>query len=100
MRYNKLVRDKIPEHIASQGGTYAVHTADKQEFWQKLKQKLAEETQEFTASENPEEIADILEVISAIQDFKKWDAGYMEKLRREKFQKRGGFAKRIILEES
>ncbi len=89
--YNKkLVRDNIPQIIKAKGGQVKMHVATKAEYWQKLKEKLREEVEEFITSESPEELADILEVIDAIYTFKKID----------KRRERGGFAKRIILEES
>jgi predicted house-cleaning noncanonical NTP pyrophosphatase (MazG superfamily) len=50
--------------------------------------------------ESIEEMADILEVIDAIIDFKKFDREKLEKVKSEKFNKRGGFKDKIILEES
>ncbi|VVB80511.1 Uncharacterised protein [uncultured archaeon] len=100
MQYNKLVRDKIPEIIGCSGQKCLYHTASDKEYWLKLKEKFSEEFKEFSEVENKEELADLLEIIYAICDYKKFDRNKLELLRREKFAKRGGFSKRIILEES
>lgn len=100
MKYDKLVRDKIPERIIKNGGNPKIHIADDAEYWKKLKEKLQEEVREFTANEKIEEIADILEVIKAICRYKKFPEKTMEKIRKKKTKERGAFKKRIILEES
>lgn len=100
MKYNKLVRDKIPEHIKSKGGVPITHIADDVEYWQKLKEKLNEEVQEFQKDQNIQELADILEVLEAIQNFKGFSKDDVEKVKSDKADKRGKFKKRIILDES
>ena len=100
MRYDKLVRDKIPEHVRSKGGTPVIHIADDREYWTKLKEKLLEEFKEFSESETIEEMADIREVIEAICDFKGFDRQELETVRAKKARERGAFRKKIILEES
>jgi predicted house-cleaning noncanonical NTP pyrophosphatase (MazG superfamily) len=100
MKYNKLVRDKIPEYIKSKGGKPAAHIADDVEYWQKLKEKLQEEVNEFMQAESIEEMADILEVIDAICDFKKFDKKELIKVKNKKAIERGKFKDKIILEES
>ncbi|HEY4475152.1 MAG TPA: nucleoside triphosphate pyrophosphohydrolase [Candidatus Paceibacterota bacterium] len=100
MRYNKLVRDKIPEYIRKRGGNPITHIADDTEYWQKLKEKLIEELEEFKEDENIEEFADLLEVIEAIADYKKFDRKEVEKTKEKKVAERGKFKDRIILDES
>jgi len=99
-RYNKLVRDKIPNLLESLGKPYKIHVADDAEFRQKLVQKLEEEVAEYVVSASPGELADIAEVILALAELHDLNAQQLEGLRIKKATERGGFAKRIILEES
>jgi predicted house-cleaning noncanonical NTP pyrophosphatase (MazG superfamily) len=100
MKYNKLVRDKIPEYIQGKGGHPVIHIANDGEYWQKLKEKLSEEVEEFRDDESPEELTDVLEVIDAIVAYKKYDRKFLEEIRAKKVNERGGFGQRIILDES
>ncbi len=100
MKYNKLLRDNIPEYIRKKGGEPQYHIADAAEYWSKLKEKLLEEVQEFNSDESIEEFADILEVLDAVKTYKNFDPREIEKIKSKKSQERGTFQKRIILEES
>ena len=100
MKYNKLVRDKIPDIIKNKGAIPITHIASNNEYWLKLKEKLQEEVDEFVKDSNEEELADILEVIYAICDFKKIDKNRLELLRKKKAKERGGFKDKIILDET
>ncbi|MBX4190153.1 nucleoside triphosphate pyrophosphohydrolase [Candidatus Parcubacteria bacterium] len=100
MKYDKLIRDKIPEIIEKKGGTYKIRLADDQEYWSKLKVKLTEEVAEFLESESHEEIADVLEVLQAAAEHKGFEWDVVLTTQRIKAEERGGFKKKIILEES
>lgn len=99
MKHNKLVRDKIPHLIKSDGAAPITHAASDDEYRQKLKDKLQEEVSEFLKDSNPEELADILEVIYALCDLYEIDKEKLELLRKNKAEKRGTFKERIILDE-
>lgn len=100
MKYNKLVRDKIPEYIKGKGGKSITHIANEIEYWEKLKEKLLEEVNEFDKDENVEEFADILEVLDAIAEYKKFDSAEIQRIKNKKAEEGGKFEKRIILDES
>lgn len=100
MKYSKLVRDKIPQYIKSKGEVYVSHVAGDEEYWLKLKEKLKEEVDEFIEEEVIEELADILEIIDAICEYKNFDKNELSEIKNKKFNERGGFKKRIILDES
>lgn len=100
IKYNKLVRDKIPDIIKQKGGKCTIRIADEKEYWEKLKWKLREEMDEFLEAQNEEELADLLEVINAIIDFKGLAREKIKLVKSKKAEERGRFEKRIILEEA
>jgi len=76
MRYDKLVRDKIPEKIIKNWDTPIFHIAWDEEYYEKLKGKVIEEINEVTEAASHEiiqELADLKEVALAILEYWKVD---------------------------
>ena len=96
--YDKLVRDRIPAVIRENDETPVTHVAESEEYRRRLREKLCEEAAEFRESDEPSELADVLEVIAAIRDAENIDADELERLREEKAEKRGRFEEGIVLE--
>lgn len=97
MLYNKLVRDKIPQIIRDQGEIPNIRILDDTEYLQCLEQKLDEETGEFHADKNAEELADILEVVFALADSLGCSYQELMEIYQRKHDARGGFSQRIYL---
>jgi len=99
--YHKLVRDRIPEIIISQGKTCRTRILDYGEYAAELRTKLNEETEEYLNADSDgqalEELADMLEVIFALAEIHGSDAAALEKIRASKANQRGGFKDRVFL---
>ncbi len=93
--YNKLVRDKIPEILDAKNLSYEQRIATPEEYKSELLKKLGEEIKEFTEAGDPEELADVFEVVEALKKLPDYEN--VEELRKNKLEQRGGFNKRIIL---
>ncbi|MBE5817859.1 MAG: phosphoribosyl-ATP pyrophosphohydrolase [Clostridiales bacterium] len=98
--YNKLVRDRIPEIIASTGDKYKIRTLSDAEYIEMLDEKLDEELKEYHEDKNIEELADILEVLYAVAKARGYSKEALEETRLKKREKRGGFEKKILLIET
>lgn len=94
-KYNKLVRDNIPEFLDSKGIPYEKRIADMEEYKNELIKKLDEEIKEFIEDKNTEELADILEVVEALKKLPEFSN--VEEIRLKKLEEKGGFEKKIIL---
>lgn len=98
IEYHKLVRDQIPEIIEKDGKTCVCSVLSKEDYITLLDQKLNEELAEYQESKSMEELADLLEVMSAVAAARGSSIEEVEKIRVRKKEKRGGFEKRILLE--
>jgi len=97
--YNKLIRDKIPEIIKQTGKKPVVEKLEDDHYLHMLNTKLSEELTEYQDSNNIEELADLVEVIYAILEFKRVSLEEFEKLRQDKVLSRGAFKERLLLKE-
>lgn len=97
--YNKLVRDKIPEIIESDGKTCKTELLSDEEYIKMIDAKLDEELAEYHKDQNIEELADLMEVIYAAALARGYSLEDLEMVREKKIQERGGFEKRILLRE-
>ena len=98
-KYNKLVRDRIPEIIKDSGRTCVTEILSDEDYLLMVDAKLDEELAEYHADQNIEELADLLEVIRACAVARGYTLEELERVREEKAAKRGGFAKKILLKE-
>lgn len=93
----KLVRDRIPEIIEADGKEAKIDYLSGDELLKALEEKLVEEVDEYLESGETEELADILEVIYAIGNYKGLDESELNNVREDKKNKRGAFDKGIRL---
>ncbi len=94
IKYNKVIRDKIPQIIKESGNICNVITLSDEKFLVELEKKLVEELTEYQESKDVEELADILEVIHRISELRGVN---LDKVRQKKTEKRGGFKKNLFL---
>ncbi|MDD6770088.1 MAG: nucleoside triphosphate pyrophosphohydrolase [Inconstantimicrobium porci] len=96
-KYDKLVRDLIPEIINNTGKKCDFEIVHNNELTDRLEEKLKEEVNEYIEDKNIEELADIMEVLFGLAK----NMGYTEEelihTRNEKLKERGGFKNGLVL---
>ncbi len=100
-KYNKLVRDRIPEIIESNGEEPITRILDDEEYRSELIKKLNEEYDEVVNASGEdiiEELADMLEVMESIAGLQNKTLDDIILVKEKKKNKRGGFSKKIFLE--
>lgn len=95
--YNKLVRDKIPKIIESQGRHAEIEILNDTDYLNSLNDKLLEEVDEFVKDQTLEELADILEVIDAILLNRGISIERLMEIKETKKVSRGGFNDKLYL---
>lgn len=100
--YNKLIRDNIPEIINKDGKECVVEELNDDDYIVKLKEKLIEEANEVNnanADDISSELADVLEIIEAIENHYKLDHNDILNIKENKSIKNGKFNKKLLLKE-
>ncbi|WP_407314296.1 DUF429 domain-containing protein [Desulfosporosinus sp. SB140] len=97
--YNKLIRDKIPQIIEDNGKKAIIEKVSGQEYLDLLSAKLGEELQEYLDSQSVEELANLVEVIYAILDYKGVSRQEFEDIREGKVEERSAFRDKLMLRE-
>ena len=98
-KFNKLVRDKIPEILESNGQMCETEILSDERYLEMLEAKLLEECTEYQIDKDVDELADIMEVIYAIASARGVTEGELDRIRVEKATKNGRFKERIFLKE-
>lgn len=98
-KYNKLVRDRIPEIIEASGKNCTIEILSDEDYLYMVDAKLDEELAEYHKDQNIEELADLLEVIYTATKARGYTLEQLEVVRAEKAVKRGAFDKKILLKE-
>ncbi|MBD7910563.1 MULTISPECIES: nucleoside triphosphate pyrophosphohydrolase [Clostridium] len=96
-KYEKLVRDKIPEIIKKSGRECEFIIAPEKERYDLLEAKLQEEVEEFLEDKNLEELADVMEVLFGLANALGFSEEELLKARANKNEERGGFKEGIVL---
>jgi predicted house-cleaning noncanonical NTP pyrophosphatase (MazG superfamily) len=99
IKYDKLIRDKIPEIIEAKGSKAITDVLDDANYEKYLDAKLSEELKEYLEDGSVEELADMVEVVYALLDYKGISIEEFEKVRILKVEERGAFKKRLLLKE-
>jgi len=101
VKYNKLIRDRIPEIIKEAGWKPTIRALKRKEFLGALRKKVSEEARELIRAKNKKgiinEIVDIQELIDALTLEIGLSKPKIKKLQAIKRKKRGGFKKRLFL---
>lgn len=101
-KYNKLVRDKIPDKIKNNGEKPITRILDDNEYKIELEKKLHEELNEVlnsSGTDRIEELADMLEVMISLANIEGMNLEDIIDACDKKRNKNGGFQKKIFLDD-
>ncbi|HFF3188942.1 TPA: phosphoribosyl-ATP pyrophosphohydrolase [Bacillus cereus] len=99
--YNKLIRNKIPQIIKSNGKTPTTRILNEDEYIEELCKKTQEELTEYleadTKEHKLEELSDLLELINTLAEHEGTTLEEINNIRKKKAEERGGFSDRVFL---
>ncbi|EOO40974.1 nucleoside triphosphate pyrophosphohydrolase [Bacillus mycoides] len=99
--YNKLIRNKLPQIIKSNGKTPKIRILPEDEYIKEICKKTQEELTEYleadTKEHKLEELSDLLELINALAEYEGTTLKEINNIRKKKAKERGGFQNRVFL---
>lgn len=97
--YNKLIRDNNVKIMEDKGCKVRYEILDNERYGEELDKKLKEEVEEYLEDYSIEEMADVMEVIYAILEYRGTSMEEVEKVRIEKRDRKGAFKKKVFLKD-
>ncbi len=97
--YNKLIRDNNVKIMQDKGCRVTYEILDDKRYGEELDKKLKEEVEEYLDDYSIEEMADVMEVIYAILKYRGVSMEEVEKIRKQKRDRKGAFEKKIFLKD-
>ena len=97
--YNKLIRDNNVKIMEDKGCKVKYEILDDKRYGEELDKKLKEEVEEYLADYSVEEMADVMEVIYAILEYRGTSMEEVEQVRIKKRNRKGAFKNKIFLKD-
>lgn len=97
--YNKLIRDNNVKIMEDKGCKVRYEILDNERYGEELDKKLKEEVEEYLEDYSIEEMADVMEVIYAILEYRGTSMEEVEKARIEKRYRKGAFKNKVFLKD-
>jgi predicted house-cleaning noncanonical NTP pyrophosphatase (MazG superfamily) len=101
VRYDKLIRDRIPEAMDRDGVRFEVGVLNGRAYRDALLAKVVEEAEELREAAAREdvvkELADVLEVLEALMQADGIDVEQVRAVQAARRRDRGGFERRLVL---
>ena len=97
--YNKLIRDNNVKIMEDKGCKVTYEILDDKTYGIELDKKLKEEVNEYLADYSIEEMADVMEVIYAILEYRGTTMQEVEKARLDKRNRKGAFKNKVFLKD-